>query len=66
MQHELVVDRKTCVGSSYCVNIARGAFAIDQADGKVRVVDPSTATREELEDAVETCPVSAIAFADDQ
>jgi ferredoxin len=62
---QVVVDRKTCVGSSYCINIAKGAFAIDRADGKVRVVDTGAASIEDLQDAVDTCPVGAISFAGD-
>jgi ferredoxin len=62
---EVVVDRKRCVGSSYCVNIAGGAFAIDPADGKARVNHPVRVTREELEEAVDTCPMSAISLVDE-
>lgn len=53
------LDRDVCVGSSSCVHIATGAFSLAR-DGKVELRDPIRATTEELEEAAESCPVSAI------
>jgi len=53
------LDRAVCVGSSWCVNIAAGAFGLAR-DGRAEVLDPIRATADELEEAAESCPVSAI------
>ncbi|MCR4514111.1 ferredoxin [Aeromicrobium sp. 50.2.37] len=52
-------DRDTCVGSGWCVNLAAGAFSLD-ATGKVVVEDPEAVRAEDLLEAEDSCPVSAI------
>lgn len=58
----VVVNRDVCVGSGWCVNLAAGAFAIDAADGRARVVAADGAAPDELDEAADSCPVAAISF----
>jgi ferredoxin len=58
----VVVNRDVCVGSGWCVNLASGAFVVDPADGKARVVASDGAASEDIEEAVDSCPVAAISF----
>lgn len=53
------VDQSICVGSMWCVNIAPGAFEIDET-GKSRPRVSAAVSEEELLEAEESCPVSAI------
>lgn len=52
-------DRDTCVGSGWCVNVAGGTFSLDAAS-KVVVGDPDAVEAEDLLEAEDSCPVSAI------
>lgn len=53
------LDTDTCVGSTWCTTAAPRAFVMG-ADGKARVGSVESATRAELQEAEESCPVSAI------
>ena len=61
----VTVDRDACVGSSFCVGLAAGGFEIDPSDGKVRVVAGAVVTADDVDEAVESCPVGAIAYRED-
>lgn len=54
------VDRDKCVGSRTCTSIAPHVFSIDK-HGKSVPTDPHADPTEDLLDAVESCPVQAIA-----
>ena len=56
---DVEVDSGLCAGSTWCLNVAPGAFAID-ASGKAKRTDDMSATREQLIEAEESCPVGAI------
>lgn len=53
------LDAGTCVGSTWCTTIASRAFVMG-ADGKARVADVEDASLDELQEAEDSCPVSAI------
>ena len=53
------VDQDLCVGSANCVEIAKGAFKLNDED-KAEVDDPTAVSIEELRKAEEQCPVAAI------
>jgi ferredoxin len=53
------VDSDLCAGSTWCLNVAPGAFALD-ASGKAGLIEDVSATREQLIEAEESCPVGAI------
>ena len=53
------VDRGLCIGSGDCVDTAPDVFQLD-AEEKAVVVDPDGATVDDVVQAAENCPVSAI------
>jgi ferredoxin len=53
------VDRALCIGSGDCVDTAPDVFQLDDED-KAVVVDPDGALVDDVLDAAQNCPVSAI------
>ena len=53
------VDQQMCIGSANCVQVAPGAFQLNDEE-KAEVVDPSAEDIDELKKAEEQCPVAAI------
>lgn len=53
------VDQQMCIGSANCVEVAKGAFKLNDED-KAEVDDPTAVGIEDLRKAEEQCPVSAI------
>lgn len=53
------VDHAVCIGSGNCVEVAEGAFKLND-EGLAEPDDPSSVSAEKLEDAEEQCPVAAI------
>ncbi|MGE0683103.1 MAG: ferredoxin [Candidatus Binatia bacterium] len=59
----ITVNQEKCVGSTMCVNTARGVFALDDLN-KSSVINPEGNTEEKILEAAESCPVSAITVED--
>ena len=57
------VDQTLCVGSGVCTYTAPGVFELD-ATGHSTVVDPGGGTEEQILEAADGCPVSAILVED--
>ncbi len=53
------VDQMMCIGSGNCVEVAPGAFRMNDED-KAEVDDPTAQDIETLRKAEEQCPVAAI------
>ena len=53
------VDRALCIGSGDCVDTAPDVFQLDE-DDKATVVDPDGASRDDILEAAQNCPVTAI------
>ena len=53
------VDQMTCIGSANCVEIAEGAFRLNDEE-KSEVVDPTAQPIDVLREAEAQCPVAAI------
>lgn len=61
----ITVDQSKCVGSTMCMTIASGVFALDDSN-KSSVVNPAGDTEEKILEAAESCPVSAITVEDEE
>ena len=59
---EVRVDRALCIGSGDCVDTAPDVFQLDDED-KAVVVDPDGAPYDEVLEAAQNCPVTAISIA---
>lgn len=53
------VDRALCIGSGDCVDTVPDVFQLDEED-KAVVVDPDGAPLDEILEAAQNCPVTAI------
>lgn len=63
---KVLADKHRCSGTAMCVSVASKTFALDPTDRRVQVLD-DTATAddiEDVEDAVDMCPVSALTLLD--
>lgn len=56
---DVEVDAGTCVGSTWCTTVAGRTFVMG-ADGKAHVAAVEEASLDELHEAEDSCPVSAI------
>ncbi|MCB1489355.1 MAG: ferredoxin [Bauldia sp.] len=67
MAKHVRVDRDVCQGHGLCYFTSDKLFALDDSDGKARVlIDPLPADLEDdALDAVETCPEQAITIVED-
>lgn len=57
------VDRQRCIGNQMCVNVAADHFVLD--GGKSRPATESIAPTEDVVEALELCPTSAITIRDE-
>jgi len=55
------VNQQTCIGCGTCPALCPNTFAI-QDDGKAHVTNPSGDSEEEIQGAVDACPVDAISW----
>ncbi len=55
----LEVDRDLCIGSGDCVSSQPDVFQLDD-EGKAVVLDPDAAGVDEILEAAQNCPVTAI------
>jgi ferredoxin len=53
------VDRELCIGSGDCVSSQPDVFQLDD-EGKSVVLDPDAAGTDEIVEAAQNCPVTAI------
>lgn len=57
------VDKVKCIGCGTCTVIAEKSFKLGD-DGKAEAVAPAGDPEEKLKEAMESCPVEAIAWAE--
>jgi len=56
-----VVDKQTCIGCGTCVSIAGKTFKLNN-EGKSEVILPPGDEETKIQEALDTCPVSAISW----
>ena len=56
---KLVVDKNACIGCETCVSLVPKVFKLGH-DGKVQVIDQNNDNQENIENAIDSCPVNAI------
>lgn len=56
-----VVDQDECTGCETCVDICPGVFALND-DMVAEVTDPKGASEEEIQEAIDSCPVECISW----
>jgi len=58
MSQKLVNDIDSCIGCELCVNICPNVFKM--VDGKSHVVNQDGDTKENIDQAIQSCPVQSI------
>lgn len=59
---QIITDKRRCCGTAMCVSTAPGYFALDPKDRRVMVLQsvPAPEDLEDVQDAIEVCPTSAL------
>ena len=65
MALRIIVDRRRCIGSGNCADVAPGVFQLDEVDTSI-IVNPAGATPDVIVAAADACPVDAIKIIDAQ
>jgi len=58
-----VINQETCIGCSTCSSLASKTFVLGD-DGKAKVTNPPGNSQEEIQNAIDSCPVDAISWAE--
>jgi len=58
---KLVVDQDTCIGCGTCAALCPKVFKMKD-NGKAEVIDQTADTQENIQNAIDSCPVGAIAW----
>ena len=58
-----VVDQEECVGCGNCVETCPDVFCLND-DGVAEAHDPNGATEEDIQEAIDSCPVECISWED--
>jgi len=64
MARRVVIDEDACEGCETCVELCPEVFEFDEETQKAKVINP-TATDECVEEAIDSCPVECISWAED-
>ena len=55
------IDISACIGCGTCASLAEKSFKIGD-DGKAQVLNPVGDTEEAIQNAIDSCPVTAISW----
>lgn len=61
MAKKLVIDQDLCTSCGVCVDLCPGVFQLNE-DELAEVIDPTGASEEEIQEAIDQCPVVCIAW----
>jgi|UniRef100_A0A7C3WKM0 ferredoxin len=62
MGKRVVVDKELCIGCGTCAGLCPDIFELDEAEGKSQVIQPEGGDENCINEAIESCPVSAISW----
>ena len=65
MAVKVFIDVDECIGCQSCVELCPEVFEYDEDSEKAVVIKPEGGPQECIEEAIETCPVECIHWADD-
>lgn len=60
MARTIVIDEEECIGCGTCEEICPEVFKLNDKTDKAEVVDPKGAPEDQIEEAIEACPVECI------
>ena len=56
----LSIDSEKCIGCGVCSSMLESVFEMDDNEGLARVKNADGASSEQIQEAIEACPVEAI------
>ncbi len=61
MMRKPKIDQDTCIGCELCTSTAPGVFRMNE-ENLAEVYDPEGASEEDIQEAIDNCPVSCISW----
>jgi ferredoxin len=58
------VDQESCTGCETCIDLCPGVFRLTD-DMTAEAFDPAGATEEEIQEAIDSCPVECISWVEE-
>ena len=58
------VDEIACIGCTFCADVARSTFYMDEQAGRARVFNQGGDEPDVIQEAIDTCPVNCITYVD--
>lgn len=58
---KLVINKDTCIGCGTCVALCPKVFKLTD-DNKAEVIDQTADSPENIQNAIDSCPVTAISY----
>ena len=59
---KITVDQNLCIGCGTCISICPKSFTLNEETHKSEPINPPQDSEEKLNEAAESCPVSAISI----
>ncbi len=56
---KIIIDKNLCIGCGTCISIAPKTFKLDK-EGKAEVIEPIGDNETTVQEAIDSCPVTAI------
>jgi ferredoxin len=60
MGRSIYIDEEECIGCGTCEEICPEVFSINDKTEKAEVIDSEGASEDQIEEAIEACPVECI------
>jgi len=60
MARNIIIDEEECIGCGTCEEICPEVFTLNEKTDKAEVTDPQGAPEDQIEEAIEACPVECI------
>ncbi len=64
MSKKIYIDEDECIGCGSCEEVCPEVFKLNEETDKAEIIKPEGGPEELIEEAIETCPVDCIYWAD--